>query len=295
MARDFLSDLRNRLYDKIRIHDKKEYILFSPSSQGKDLSHCTVEEILPHLIVNSSMATIESKEKTWVGTSMLMRFLSSFTNNLVVMESGTPVGILGSREILQGIYNNPKNDFFTEHIVSEVMNKEFHMTSPKTKVFDLLKKMNRYGRDFALVQTTDNEYSTISARRLLEVGILCDTEVKVSDIPSKKIATFQKEDTIEFLINQMLKKNTDILVLEQTPFFVTPRTIFEKIIELNYLDGVDDFLYSKASVLHMRTGCIISDNITVPEMCKIMLSKRHTFVMTQDNVLTPWDLIITLA
>ena len=175
------------------------------------------------------------------------------------------------------------------------MSNELYITSPKTRVFDLLKKMSKHGRDFALVQTTEGEFSTISARRLLEVGILCDTRIRLSDVPSKKIVTFQREDSIEFIIMAMLNNNIDILVLEHTPFFVTPQIIFEKIAELNYLDGVDNFLNSKVSMLRMKSGLVISDTTTVPEMCKIMLSMRHTFVMTQNNVLTPWDLISTLA
>lgn len=295
MTSDFLADLGKKLVDKIRNQDKKESILFSTSVQGKDLNQCTVEEILPHLLVNSSMATIESKEKVWVAASMLVRFLTSFTNNLVVMESGTPIGMLGSREVLQGLHNNPTHNFFSEHYVNEIMSKELYTTSPKTRVFDLLRKMSQHGRDFALVQTTEGEFSTISARRLLEVGILCDTRIRVSDVPSKKIITFQREDNIEFIIMAMLNNNTDILVLEHTPFFVTPQIIFEKIAELNYLDGVDNFLDSKVSTLRMKSGLVISDTTTVPEMCKIMLSMRHTFVMTQNNVLTPWDIISTLA
>lgn len=295
MNSNFLSDLRNKFQDKIKFQDKKESILFSPTTLGKDLNHCTIEEILPHLIVNSSMATIESKEKMWVATSMLVRFLSSHTNNLVVIESDNPVGMIGSREVLQGIYENPTHDFFSEHMVHEVMNRGLDITSPKARVYDLLKKMNYLGRDFALVQTTDGEFSTISARRLLEVGILCDTRIKVSDMPSKKIVTFQKEDTLGFLIKEMLRNNTDVVVLEHTPLFVTPQIIFEKISELNYLDGIDDFLDSRISSLNLKSGRIISDNITVPEMCKIMLSMKNAFVMTQDNVLTPWDLITTLA
>ena len=295
MTSDFLADLGKKLIDKIRNQDKKESILFSTSVQGKDLNQCTVEEILPHLLVNSSMATIESKEKVWVAASMLVRFLTSFTNNLVVMESGTPIGMLGSREVLQCLHNNPTHNFFSEHYVNEIMSKELYTTSPKTRVFDLLRKMSQHGRDFALVQTTEGEFSTISARRLLEVGILCDTRIRVSDVPSKKIITFQREDNIEFIIMAMLNNNTDILVLEHTPFFVTPQIIFEKIAELNYLDGVDNFLDSKVSTLRMKSGLVISDTTTVPEMCKIMLSMRHTFVMTQNNVLTPWDIISTLA
>ncbi len=276
-------------------HNKRESILFSPSTLGKDLNHCTIEEILPHLLVYSSMATIESKEKVWVATSMLIRFLATHTNNLVAIENDMPVGMIGSKEVLQGMYSNPTHDFFSEQTVNSIMNKSLEMVSAKMRVYDLLKKMNDIRRDFALVQTTDGEFSTISARRLLEVGILCDTRIKIADMPSKKVITFQKEDNIGFLIGEMLRNNTDVVILEETPLFVTPQTIFEKISELNYLDDVDDFLEYKANTLNLKTGRIISDNITVPEMCKIMLGMKNAFIMTQNNVLTPWDLITTLA
>jgi predicted transcriptional regulator len=295
MNNKFLSDLQNKLQGKAKFQDKNNNILFSPSTLGKNLNQCTVEEIMPHLLVYSSMATIESKEKMWVATSMLVRFLASHTNNLVVMESDTPIGMIGSKEVLQGLYEDPTHEFFSERAVHEVMNKGLDIISPKTRVDDLLNKMNYLGRDFALVQTTDGEFSTISARRLLEVGILCDTRIKVSDMPAKKIVTFQKEDTIEFLIREMLQYNTDVVILEHTPLFVTPQIIFEKISELNYLYGIDNFLDSKISTLNLRSGRIIPDNITVPEMCKIMLSMKNAFVMTQNNVLTPWDLITTFA
>lgn len=290
-----LSDLRAIVYDKIKNHNKRESILFSPSTLGKDLNYCTIEEILPHLLVYSSMATIESKEKVWVATSMLIRFLATHTNNLVAIENDMPVGMIGSREVLQGMYSNPTHEFFAEQTVNSIMNKSLEMVSAKMRVYDLLKKMNDTRRDFALVQTTDGEFSTISARRLLEVGILCDTRIKIADMPSKKVITFQKEDNIGFIISEMLRNNTDVIILEKTPSFVTTQTIFEKISELNYLDDVDDFLEYKANTLNLKTGRIISDNITVPEMCKIMLGMKNAFIMTQNNVLTPWDLITTLA
>ncbi|MDE1818148.1 MAG: hypothetical protein KGI19_06055 [Thaumarchaeota archaeon] len=295
MKNRLLSDLRSMVHNKIKNHNKRESILFSPSTLGKDLDHCTIEEILPHLLVYSSMATIENKEKIWVATSMLIRLLATHTNNLVSIENDMPVGMIGSREVLQGMYANPTHDFFSEQTVNSIMSKNLEIVSTKMRVYDLLKKMNDARRDFALVQTTDGEFSTISARRLLEVGILCDTRIKIADMPSKKVITFQKEDNIGFLIGEMLRNNTDVVILEKTPLFITPQTIFEKISELNYLDDVDDFLEYKANTLNLKTGRIISDNITVPEMCKIMLGMKNAFIMTQNNVLTPWDLITTLA
>ncbi|MGB9124416.1 MAG: hypothetical protein WCC55_02545, partial [Nitrosotalea sp.] len=81
MNNKFLSDLQNKIHRKINSQNNKNKILFSPLTLGKNLNQCTVEEIMPHLLVYSSMATIGSKEKVWVATSMLVRFLASHTNN----------------------------------------------------------------------------------------------------------------------------------------------------------------------------------------------------------------------
>ncbi|MDE1765480.1 MAG: CBS domain-containing protein [Thaumarchaeota archaeon] len=259
------------------------------------LSDCTIEDILPHLLVYSSMATIDSKEKMWVATSMLVRFLETFTNNLVAMENDSPVGMLGGHEVLKELAKNPTHSFFSDLTVRQVMNKNLYIASPTTKVSDLLKKMQYMQRDFALVQNEDGGHSTVSARRLLEVGVLCDTRMKVSDIPAKSIPTFNRDDTIETIVKQMLQNDTEILILENTPQFVNPQIIFKKIVELNYLDSVDNFFDLKATALNLKNGRIISENTTIPEMCKIMLGMKHSFVMTLNNVLTPWDLVLALS
>ncbi|MDE1763473.1 MAG: hypothetical protein KGH88_04415 [Thaumarchaeota archaeon] len=274
-----------------------KHTLFSSSSRRKNLKlgECTVEDILPHLLVYSSMATIESREKIWVATSMLVRFLETFTNNLVAMENDTPVGMLGGQEVLRELAKNPTHSFFSDLAVQQVMNKNLYVTSPTTKVSDLLKKMRQIQRDFALIQNEDGDYSTISARRLLEVGVLCDTRMKISDMPSKLIPTFNRDDTIDTIVTQMIQNDTEILILENTPKFVNPQIIFEKIVELNYLENIDNFFDLKAAALNLKNGKIISENTTIPDMCKIMLGMQHSFVMTLNNVLTPWDLVLALS
>lgn len=295
MNSNFMLNLKNRLY-RAGMKTDREQVLFSSSNkpQNLHLNECTVEDILPHLLVNSSMATIESKEKMWVATSMLVRFLETFTNNLVAIENDTPVGMMGSQEVIEELMKNPDNSFFSDFTVDQVMSKDLYVTSPTTKVHDLFKKMQRMQRDFALIQNDDGDYSTVSARRLLEVGILCDTKMRVSDIPAKLIPTFNRDDDIGTILEQMARYNTEILLLENTPQFVNSQIIFEKIVETNFLEGMDDFFNQKASILNLQNGTIISENTTIPDMCKTMLKMKYSFVMTSNNVLTPWDLVLAL-
>ncbi len=297
MNMDFMFNLKSklRLNDTVKTH--RERILFPSTSNQKNLrlNECTIEDILPHLLVYSSMATIESKEKIWVATSMLVRFLETFTNNLVAMENDIPVGMLGGQEVIKEFSKNPDHSFFSDLTVQNVMNRNLYVASSTTKVNDLLKKMQHIQRDFALVKNEDGNYSTVSARRLLEVGVLCDTCMRVSDMPLKLIPTFNRDDTIGTIIAQMIQNETEVLVLENTPQFVNPQIIFEKIIELNYLENINNFFDLKSTTLNLKNGRIISENTRIPDMCKIMLGMKHSFVMTLNNVLTPWDLIMALS
>ena len=294
MASDFISNLKNRI-QKSKNTTSGLITFSSNNDKNLRLGKCTIEDIMPHLLIYSSLATIDSKEKMWIATSMLVRLLESFTNNLVVMESEIPIGMLGSQEVLHGLYHEPVSEFFSKRTVKNVMSKDLCVIFPNTKVSDMLNAMKKSGRDFALVQNQEGEFSTISARRLLEVGMLCDTQMKVSDMPPKKITTFTKNDTITTIIEKMLTHRTDVLILENTPLFINSQTILEKTSELNYLEATDEFLEAKASSLNLRNGRIIPDNTTIPEVCKIMLGMKHSFIMTQNNVVTPWDLISVLS
>lgn len=295
MNNNFVFNLKNKL-SKTYSRISTDEVTFSPSGNAKNLrlSDCTVEDILPHLLVNSSMATIGSKEKNWVATSMLARFLETFTNNLVVMENEVPVGMLGSQEVIKELLKNPTREFFSDCSVEQMMSTNLYVTNPSTKFHYLLETMERMQRDFALIRNTRGHYSTISARRLLEVYVLCDTRIKVSDLPLKCVQTFNRDDDIGTIMERMIKNNSEILLLENTPKFVNPQIIFEKIVRSNFLDGIDSFFDLKASTLELQNGKIISGNTTVPEICKTMLKMKYSFVITSNNVLTPWDLILAL-
>lgn len=296
MKGDFMFNLRSRLCKKDNREVSQKYVLF-PNSENLPkirLKECIVEDILPHLLICPSMATIESKEKAWVATSMLARLLDTATNSLVAIENDVPVGMIGGQEVIKEFAKDPSHSFFSDTAVQNIMNRNLHIVSPNTKVDDLLKKMWHIQRDFALVRNDDGNYSTISARRLLEVGALCDTQMKVSDIPLKSISTFNRDDTIGTIVTQMIENETETLVLENTPQFVNQQSLFERMVALNYLDGIDNFFELKSTALNHKNGKIVSENTTIPDMCKIMLGMKYSFVITTKNVITPWDLIMGL-
>ncbi|MDE1861895.1 MAG: hypothetical protein KGI33_03175 [Thaumarchaeota archaeon] len=296
MNANFMLNLRKKLYgsDGVSRPWKQHPFPFKAGTRISVQKGCTIEGILPHLLVSSSFASIGSKEKMWVATSMLVRFLGTTTNNLVVIENDEPSGLLGGSEALENFSKNPSYSFFLDTTVEDVMSKSLYLASSQTRIADLVEKMRKIRRDFALVQNSEGAYSTVSARRLLEAGILSESHLKVADIPRKEICAFKRDDTIGMVISTMIRNETEILTLENTPQYVNPQTIFEKIVELNYLEKIDNFLDLKGTALNLKYGRIISENTSLPETCRIMLSMKNSFVMTSNNVVTPWDIVQAL-
>ena len=94
----------------------------------------------------------------------------------------------------------------------------------------------------------------------------------------------------------MFENKTRKLVLENTSFFISDRIITEKIArELNYLHGINNFLDMKADIFKLESIKIISENLEIPEACKIMSDMSHPYVMTKDQVISPWDIAMILG
>ena len=93
----------------------------------------------------------------------------------------------------------------------------------------------------------------------------------------------------------MFENKTRRLVLENTSQFLSDRIIIEKIAtDLKYLQGVDDFLDMKASIFKLENVKTITSDTKIPELCKMMYGMLHPYVMTKDQVISPWDLVMIL-
>ena len=63
-----------------------------------------------------------------------MHYLESFTDSLVVTEEDEkPIGIIGGKEVIVNIFENPSSDFFDKTTVEQVMDKNLIILSEKIK------------------------------------------------------------------------------------------------------------------------------------------------------------------
>ena len=57
------------------------------------------------------MSTLKKVTETWVATGMLVQQLESFTDAVVVRENDKPVGIIGGKDIIIPLADNPRSRF----------------------------------------------------------------------------------------------------------------------------------------------------------------------------------------
>jgi len=264
--------------------------------KSMSLSSYSLAELLPNSLLSSPAVSIKTTDTVSDAVSLLAHHLESFTDSLVVTKDAYPVGLVGGIELLDGVLKNPTSDFFDNTLVAEIMNNKLAIITKQTRLSDLLKQWQQTRRAFAIIPNQYHGYSVVSARKLLEVGALLKTNMRVSNIPKKRIITFTKDDTVKEIIVSMFENKTRKLILESVSLFISDRIITEKIVnDLNYLRKVNNFLDMKADIFKLECPKIISEDMEIPEACKIMSDMLHPYLMTKDQVISPWDIVMILG
>jgi len=268
-------------------------ISFQSINSGKnlELTECLFDDLLPYSLASSPISSVNTTDNMWIISSMYSR-LSRTTDNLVVLDDEFPLGIIGGREILKGILKNPTPYFFHDVLSSEIMNRKFYLDTRFAKFHKLLEQMQKIKRNFAIIQNSKQSFSAISIREIIEIGALCQSNIRVSDFAERKIQSIKRDDTVEFLLKSLLHEETDLLMLENELLFIDQNIVIEKIVgDLNYLQDVDNFLELSTSVFKFESPKLIPEKLTISEVCKLMLYMKHPYVMTSDRIWTPRDVV----
>lgn len=276
---------------------KNNQLQFQSINTGKNLGlqECLFDDLLPRTLVSSPISSIENIDNVWIACSMLSR-VSDTTNNLVVLQNQFPLGILGGKEILAGLLKNPTPYYFHDILAEEIMNRRFYLDTRDAKLDKILEQMRKTKSDFIILQNSKHSFSAISLREILEVGTLCKSNIEISDLPEKKIKNFQRDDPVEDIIKSLIQDNIEFLLLENESLFIDSMTIIEKIVgDLKYLKNCNNFLDLNASIFKFESPKLIPNNLTLSEICQTMLSMKHPYVMTSNNLFTPKSILEILS
>jgi hypothetical protein len=175
------------------------------------------------------------------------------------------------------------------------MEKRFPIVTKESKLKELINYWKETRRAFAAVPNEFLDYSSLSAKKLLEIGMKVKTDVSISQLPKKKLNTFNEKDSIGDVLNSMLEINARRLFLEDSYKFINDRIILQKITdELKCLKETENFMDLPINEFNLEETKNITDDLTIQEISKIMYKMEHPSALFQDQIITPWDICLIL-
>ena len=255
------------------------------------ISERTLGELFSDSLMDSPCIAIDKGSDVWNVSELLVQYLESVTDSVIVMDiDGKPIGSIGGREILECLLKDQSYRMFYETKIENIMEPSPVIVTENTRYKDLMKSWRERKRAYAILVTNENSYAAVSAKKVLEVGMRCNTSFSMNDLPKKRNITFKKEDTINSIINSMFENKTRKLLLDNSNKYLNDRLIIESMLEnIKYTMTTTDFLKQPASIIKLEDAKIISDNLTINEISTIMHDMEHPSILCNEDIITPWD------
>lgn len=239
---------------------------------------------------------VKPEDKAWFVTSLLNRYLGSFTDSVAVMDSGHYVGVIDGRDLLSSLLKNPTNDFFQNSTAKDFMIEENLTVTPEIKISKLISMWEKNKRDYAFFKNSRENLSTISARMIADASALLCNDINISDIQKNKIITCSKDNTIGDILHLMLKEKIRRVFYDNYKSFVSDRTIIKKITtDLEFLNKVDKFLDLPVSQIGSNLPIAVDNDLPFSELIRIMSTKEQPCIIFQNTyVITYHDIVMSM-
>jgi predicted transcriptional regulator len=266
------------------------------ASGETSISELTLAEMLSDSLTDTPCVYLNQEREVWVATEMCVQYLESNVDSIVIRNDDlTPVGIVGGYDLLDHVRKNPTRDFQYEHRVKEIMFEKVPIVEKETRFKDLMEKWKNSRRAFAITPNSFQGYSPISARKMLDVGIKCQSKTSISSMPKKKIVTFGLDDSLGKIIDLMFEYNTRKLLLEYSNQFISDRIILEEISKLlKFHPDVENFLDIPVSQIELQNVTVLKEDVNLNQMCLMLYRMDHPYLIYKDISVSPWDICLTL-
>lgn len=119
--------------------------------QDLPIAEITLGELLPDTLTYSLCIHIDKGTEVWVVAGMLVQYLESATDSVMVREGEKPVGIIGGKEIMENLLKNPSSSLFFGTKVEDIMEPNSVLVTEDTKYKDLMKYWKERGRAYAVM------------------------------------------------------------------------------------------------------------------------------------------------
>lgn len=259
------------------------------------VSTSPLSELLGNSLTSTPCVNVRKNAKVKVVGGMLVQYLETFTDSVVVRDETKPIGVVGGREIIQGVFKNPSSDFFEMKFVEEIIDNRLNVVTPDTNLRELISLWKAVGRAFTIINIGNDDYSVISAKKILEIGINSNSDFHISEIPKKKIVTFEPDATFGEVMKLMLENKSRKIMARGTNQFINDRIIIETIENLDFLLGKDNFLEIPVDIVSLEDSKVISEDLNLSEISKIMYEMSQPLIVHEDRVISPWDICMVLG
>ena len=103
-----------------------------------------------------------------------------------------------------------------------------------------------------------------------------------------------KDANLGKVMKLMLENKNRKILLEGSNQFINDRLIIETMEKFDYLLDTDNFLEIPASVVPLEEAKVVSEDLSLSEVSKIMYDMSQPLVMYQGQPITPWDICLAL-
>jgi predicted transcriptional regulator len=257
-----------------------------------NICELTLEEIFSDSLTDTPCVYLNKEREVCIATEMCVQYLESSVDSIVIRDDDhNPIGIVGGYDLLNHIRANPTRDYQYDTKVKEIMYTDLLIIEKGITFQNLMEKWIASRRAFAIIPNAFQGYSPISARKMLEIGIKCKTNISTSSMPKKKMITFQPDDSLKTIVDLMFEHNTRKLLLEYSNQFISDRLILKEISKmLKFQPNVDNFLDIPVNQMELDDVTVIKEDLGLNQLCTKMYEMDHPYVIYKDISVTPWDI-----
>ena len=257
-----------------------------------NISELTLEQLFSDSLTETPCVYLNSEREVSVATEICVQYLESSVDSIVIRDDEQPpMGMIGGYDLLNHIRKNPSRDFQYDTKVKDIMCENLLIVEKNITFQDLMEKWTASRRAFAITPNAFHGYSSISARKMLEIGIKSKTDISISSMPKKKMVTFQPDDSLRRIVDLMFEHDTRKLLLEYSNQFISDRLVLKEISKLlKFHPDVDNFLDIPVNQMELEDVVIVLDDLNLSEICAKMYEMDHPYMIYKDISVTPWDI-----
>jgi predicted transcriptional regulator len=219
-----------------------------------------------------------------------------YVDGIVVIVGKDPVGRISSKHILQKTINSKYTDWLNT-TASELMDRNVVSIEMTSSVASAVKIFGETRFAFLPITDKGSLIASLGIRDILPliVNTNIDTPARHSSSPTIYVA---KEIDLKHTLDIMLTNGIRNVVIQDdtNTYLLNDRKILEFLFSPKGREimtvGKTEIGIIKVEDLDLISISVISDDITISEVAKLLMDIRTPCVLFENSIVTPWDVVM---